>query len=308
MGRYLLRRLLQVIPVLFGTTFLVYVVVWRIPGDPFAGRCGDRACPEAYINAMHEQFRLNEPLLVQYGHYIANMLQGDLGLTYNMVPVSDLIAQATPITIRLALVALAFEIVIGVVAGVIAGLRRNSFFDNLVFVSTLLALSVPVFVLGRFLQWLLGVQWGIITPTVSGDATWGELIVPGIVIATTTTAVLARLARTTIAENLRADYVRTAIAKGLPRRRVIGVHLLRNSLIPIVTLIGLDLGTLMVGAVVTEGIFNINGLGGLVYRHVLRLDATVVVPVATLFVLIYIIANLVVDLLYGVLDPRIRYE
>lgn len=308
MGRYLLRRLLQVIPVLFGTTFLVYVVVWRIPGDPFAGRCGDRACPEAYIDAMNEQFRLNEPLLVQYGHYIANMLQGDLGLTYNMVPVSDLIAQATPITLRLALVALAFEIVIGVVAGVMAGLRRNSFFDNLVFVSTLLALSVPVFVLARFLQWLLGVQWGIITPTVSGDATWGELVVPGIVIATTTTAVLARLARTTIAENLRADYVRTAIAKGLPRRRVIGVHLLRNSLIPIVTLIGLDLGTLMVGAVVTEGIFNINGLGGLVYRHVLRLDATVVVPVATLFVLIYIIANLVVDLLYGVLDPRIRYE
>lgn len=308
MGRYFLRRLLQSIPVLFGTTFLIYVLVWQLPGDPFAGRCGDRVCPDAFINAMNEQFRLDEPLLIQYGHYVANLLQGDLGLTYNMTPVSDLVVQAAPITLRLALVALAFEVVIGVIAGVIAGLRRNSFFDNLVFVSTLLALSIPTFVLGRFLQWLLGVQWGIITPSVSGDATWGELIVPGIVIATTTTAILARLARTTIAENLRADYVRTAIAKGMPPRRVIGVHLLRNSLIPIVTLIGLDLGTLMVGAVVTEGIFNINGLGGLVYDHVLRLDSTVVVPVATLFVLIYIFANLIVDLVYGVLDPRIRYE
>ncbi|HIY41375.1 MAG TPA: ABC transporter permease [Candidatus Nocardiopsis merdipullorum] len=308
MGRYFLRRLLQAIPVLFGTTFLIYVLVWQLPGDPFVGRCGDRVCPEAFVNAMNEQFRLDEPLLIQYGHYIANLLQGDLGLTYNMTPVSDLVVQAAPITLRLALVALAFEVVIGVIAGVIAGLRRNSFFDNLVFVSTLLALSIPTFVLGRFLQWLLGVRWGIITPSVSGDATWGELIVPGIVIATTTTAILARLARTTIAENLRADYVRTAIAKGMPPRRVIGVHLLRNSLIPIVTLIGLDLGTLMVGAVVTEGIFNINGLGGLVYDHVLRLDSTVVVPVATLFVLIYIFANLIVDLIYGVLDPRIRYE
>lgn len=308
MGRYFLRRLLQAIPVLFGTTFLIHVLVWQLPGDPFAGRCGDRVCPDAFVNAMNERFHLDEPLLIQYGHYIGNLLRGDLGPTYNMVPVGDLVAQAAPITLRLALVALAFEVVIGVIAGVISGLRRNGFFDNLVFVSTLLALSVPTFVLGRFLQWLLGVQWGIITPSVSGEATWGELVVPGIVIATTTTAILARLARTTVAENLRADYVRTAIAKGMPRRRVIGVHLLRNSLIPIVTLIGLDLGTLMVGAVVTEGIFNINGLGGLVYDHVLRLDATVVVPVATLFVLIYIFANLVVDLVYGVLDPRIRYE
>lgn len=308
MGRYILRRLLQVIPVLFGTTFLIYYLMWALPGDPFAGRCGDRACPQPYIDAMHAQFRLDDPLLVQYGYYIANLLQGDLGLTYNMVPVSTLIVQAAPITLRLALVGVAVEVVIGVTAGVIAGLRRNSFFDNLVFISTLLALSVPIFVIGRFTQWGLGVQLGWIRPTVSSEATWGELIVPGIVVATTTTAILARLARTTIAENIRADYVRTAIAKGMPRRRVIGVHLLRNSLIPIITLIGLDLGSLMVGAIVTEGIFNINGLGGLVYNHVLRLDSTVVVPVATLFVLIYIFANLFVDLLYGVLDPRIRYE
>src|SRR5690625_4719893 len=162
MGRYFLRRLLQAIPVLFGTTFLIYVLVWQLPGDPFAGRCGDRVCPDAFVDAMNEQFRLDEPLLIQYGHYIANLLQGDLGLTYNMTPVSDLVVQAAPITLRLALVALAFEVVIGVIAGVIAGLRRNSFFDNLVFVSTLLALSIPTFVLGRFLQWLLGVQWGII--------------------------------------------------------------------------------------------------------------------------------------------------
>jgi oligopeptide transport system permease protein len=308
MGRYALRRLLQTIPVLLGTTFIIYTLVWALPGDPFAGRCGDRACPQNFIDAMHEQFRLDDPLIVQYVNYLGNLLRGDFGVTFNQVPVMDLIAQAAPTTLKLALVGLTVEIIIGVLAGVIAGLRRQGFFDTLVFISTLLALSMPIFVLARYAQWGLGVQLGWIRPTVSGDAGWGELIVPGIIIATTTTAVLARLARTTVAENLRADYVRTAIAKGLPRRRVVGVHLMRNCTIPIVTLIGLDLGQLMVGAIVTEGIFNINGLGGLVYNHVLRQDSTVVVPVATLFVLIYIVANLLVDLLYGVLDPRIRYE
>ncbi|MFD0772662.1 ABC transporter permease [Streptomonospora algeriensis] len=308
MGRYALRRLLQAVPVVVGTTLLIYWMMWALPGDPFAGRCGERACPQDYIEAMNAQFMLDQPLLVQYSAYMANLVQLDFGVTYNMVPVSTLIAQALPVTLRLALIALAVEAVVGIVAGMIAGLRRNGYFDTLVFVSTLVALSVPIFVIARFAQWGLGVNLGWISPTVSNEATWAELLVPGAVIATTTTAVLARLARTTIAENLRADYVRTAIAKGLPRSRVIGVHVLRNSLIPLITLLGLDLGSLMVGAVVTEGIFNINGLGGLVYNHILRLDSTVVVPVATLFVLIYIFANLVVDLFYGVLDPRIRYE
>ena len=174
--------------------------------------------------------------------------------------------------------------------------------------STLFLLSLPVFVTGYVLQWLLGVQLHVVEPTVSPEARLSELIVPAFVLASLNMAFTARLTRTSIVENLRADYVRTAIAKGLPRRRVVGVHLLRNSLIPALTFLGTEVGSLMSGAIITEGIFNIHGIGGLLWRAILGQDYTIVVPVASLLVLVYLFTNLIVDLLYGMLDPRIRYE
>ena len=158
------------------------------------------------------------------------------------------------------------------------------------------------------LQWLLGVKWGIINPTVSNEMRFSELIVPGFVLGSASMAYVARVARTSIAENRRADYVRTAIAKGLPMRRVVGVHLLRNSLIPVVTLLGTDLGALMGGAIVTEGIFGINGIGRQVLRSIVTKESATVVGIVVVLVLVYLIMNLVVDLLYAALDPRIRYE
>ncbi|MBP2705616.1 ABC transporter permease [Microbispora sp. RL4-1S] len=308
MGRYAIRRLLQLIPVLLGTTFLINYMVWQLPGDPFAGRCGQRPCPDAYVNAMRSQFGLDQPVLIQYWHFLTNMLTGNLGVDFNQVPVSTTLGAAWPITIRLALMAVAFEAVIGIGAGVLSGLKRGGFTDNIVTISTLILLSLPVFVTGYLLQWMLGVQLHVVEPTVSPEAPIDELIVPALVLASLNMAFTARLTRTSIVENLRADYVRTAVAKGLTNRRVVGIHLLRNSLIPVLTFLGTEVGSLMSGAIITEGIFNINGIGGILWRAITGQDYTIVVPVTSLLVLVYLVSNLLVDLLYGVLDPRIRYE
>src|SRR4051794_17860895 len=308
MGRYVVRRLLQLIPVFFGTTFFIYVLVYYVPGDPFAGKCGQRACPPAYVAYLTHKFNLDKPLLVQYFTYMKNVFQGDFGTTYNGRSINNIIAVAYPNTVKLALVGLAFEIVIGLTAGVLTGLRRNGFLDNFVLVSTLFLLALPTFVTGFVLQYLLGVKWQIITPTVPNPITWASLIVPGFVLGSVSMAYVARLARTSIAENRSSDYVRTAIAKGLPMGRVVGIHLLRNSLIPVVTYLGTDLGALMGGAIVTEGIFNINGIGREVYRAIVTKEGATVVSITVILVIVYLLSNLLVDLLYAALDPRIRYE
>ncbi|WP_158888604.1 ABC transporter permease [Amycolatopsis anabasis] len=308
MGRYVLRRLLQMVPVFLGTTFLIYVMVWAVPGDPFAGKCGERDCPDAYIDAMSEKFNLDDNIFIQYVKYIWNLLQGDFGETFSGVPVSEHIANAYPVTLRLAIVALIVEAVIGITAGIITGLRKRGFLDSLVLVSTLFLISIPVFVTGYVLQLVLGMEWGIISPTVSSEATFGELIVPGFVLASLSMAYVARLTRASIAENRRSDYVRTAIAKGLTPQRVVGVHMLRNSAIPVITFLGTDLGAFMGGAIVTEGIFNIPGIGGLIFKSIQTKEGATVTGLVVLLVLVYLFMNLLIDLLYGVLDPRIRYD
>ncbi|GAA3060962.1 ABC transporter permease [Actinokineospora globicatena] len=309
MGRYVLRRLLQLIPVFIGTTFLIYWLVWSLPGDAFAGKCGDRPCPDAYVQAMMDKFNLGDPLVVQYGKYMLNVLQGNFGETFRGLDVGELIGDAYPNTIRLALVALAIEAVIGLAAGVLTGLRGRGFLDNLVLVSTLFLISLPVFVTGFVLQITLGFELKWIKTTVSASpAPWEHLIVPGFVLGSLSMAYVTRLTRTSIAENKRADYVRTATAKGLRQRRVVGVHLLRNSAIPVVTFLGTDLGALMGGAIVTEGIFDIKGIGSLVYDGIIGKEGVTVTGVVTLLVMVYLLSNLLVDLLYAVLDPRIRYD
>ncbi len=308
MGRYVLRRLLQLVPVFVGTTFLIYVLVWALPGDPFAGKCGDRPCPDAYVAAMRAEYNLDQNIFIQYGRYLANLLQGDFGETFSGLQVSELIAAAYPVTIRLALIALLIEAVIGLVAGVLTGLRSGGYLDNVVLVTTLFLIAIPIFVTGYVLQTVLGLRLGIISPTVSADATFGELLVPGFVLGSLSMAYVARLTRTSISENRRSDYVRTAVAKGLTPQRVVGVHLLRNSAIPVITFLGVDLGALMGGAIVTEGIFNIRGIGGLVFRSILTKEGATVTGVVVLLVIVYLLMNLLVDVLYAVLDPRIRYD
>ncbi|WP_329040342.1 ABC transporter permease [Streptomyces sp. NBC_00178] len=306
MGRYVIRRLLQMIPVFFGTTLLIFFMV-NVLGDPIAGLCGERRCDPATAARLASEFGLDKPAWQQYLTYLGNIFTGDFGTAFNGDKVIDLMGEAFPVTIKLTVVAIVFEIVIGISLGVVTGLRRGRPIDTGVLILTLVVIAVPTFVTGLLLQLLLGVEWGIIKPSVSPEAPIDELIVPGLVLASVSLAYVTRLTRTSIAENARADYVRTAVAKGLPRRRVIVRHLLRNSLIPVVTFIGTDVGALMGGAIVTERIFNIHGVGYQLYQGILRQSSQTVVGFVTVLVLVFLAANLIVDLLYAVLDPRIRY-
>jgi oligopeptide transport system permease protein len=303
---YVVRRLLQLIPVFFGATFLIYFMVFSLPGDPIAALFGERPPPEAVIQQIREQYHLNDPFIIQYFHYVGGILTGDLGTTYSGRPVSDLLVQAFPITFRLAMLALAIEAVFGILVGLIAGLRKGKLFDASALVISLLLISVPTFVLGFVLQYVFAIQLGWFRTTVGPGAPMGDLILPALVLASVSFAYIVRLTRASVADNVGADFVRTATAKGLGRRRVVGVHVLRNSLIPVVTFLGVDIGSLMVGAIVTEGIFNINGVGGTVYQAVTRGEGPTVVSFVAVMVIIYMLANLLVDLLYAALDPRIR--
>jgi len=308
MWRYVLRRLLQAIPVFVGTTLLIYAMVFALPGDPIQALAGDKPIPETVRQTLRDRYNLDDPLLVQYGKYMLGLLQGDLGENYTGQKVSEMLAGRWGVTVQLALTAWVFELLVGIALGVWAGLRRGKLADTLVLGGTTLLIAVPVFVLGYTAQILLGVHWSIF-PTAGTDDGWPlSYLLPGIVLGSLGLSYVARLTRTSLAENLRADYVRTARAKGLTRVRVVGRHTLRNSLIPVVTYLGVDFGAMMGGAIVTEGIFNLPGIGQQVFQSIQLKEGPVVVGAVTVLVLIFLLVNLVVDLLYGVLDPRIRYE
>lgn len=307
MGRYLIRRLLQFIPVFFGATFLIFALVFLIPGDPIRALSGDRPMSESARQALTERYHLDDPLWEQYATYMGGIVQGDFGSDFRGREVTDIMAQRIPVTARLALYAFIFEATLGILAGILAGIRKGGFMDNLVLVSTTAVISIPIFVLGFLAQLLLGVRFNIFPVAGIGEGNWSYML-PAIVLGSVSLAYIARLTRTSLVENLRADYVRTATSKGLRRTRVVGVHAMRNSLIPVVTYLGVDLGSLMGGAIITETIFNLPGVGRAVFEAVQRQEGTVVVGIVTFLVLVYMVSNLLVDLLYAVLDPRIRYE
>ncbi|WP_186627205.1 ABC transporter permease [Rhodococcus sp. BP22] len=304
---YIGRRILQMIPVFIGATLLIYAMLFLLPGDPIAALGGDKPLTPAVEAALRARYHLDEPFFVQYLEYLKGIFTLDFGTSFSGRPVSEVMAQAFPVTIKLALMALVVEAVFGIGFGVITGIRKGGLFDGSILVVSLVIIAVPIFVLGFLGQFFLGIKWGIAPVTVGGDATFGKLLLPAFVLGLVSFAYVLRLTRSSIAENLTADHVRTATAKGLGRNRVITVHVLRNSLIPVVTFLGADLGALMGGAIVTEGIFNIPGVGGTLYQAIVRQEAPTVVSFVTVLIVIYIVANLVVDLLYAVLDPRIRY-
>jgi oligopeptide transport system permease protein len=294
------------IPVIIGVTFIIFVAVYAL-GDPTVGRCGERACPEGYIAKFRADHNLDEPLIVQYVLYLGNLVQGDLGTNFFGNSVTEELLARWPVTLKLSLMALAVEVVVGITAGVLAGIRHGNFVDNLVIVSTLFVIAIPVFVLGGLAQLIFGVKLGWL-PVTATQGTFVQLIMPAVVLGSISVAYVARLMRTNLVENLRSDYVRTAKAKGLTPARTVGVHTLRNSLIPVITYIGIDVGVLMGGAVVTERIFNVNGIGNFLYRSIQQKDGTSVVGTITCLVLIYLLVNLLVDILYGFLDPRISHD
>ncbi|MGJ3560873.1 ABC transporter permease [Streptomyces sp. INA 01156] len=305
MGRYVVRRLLQMVPVFVGATLLIFLMV-NVMGDPIAGLCGERRCDPATAAQLKKEFGLDKPVWQQYLTYMGNVFTGDFGTAFNGQEVTELMATAFPVTIRLTVVAILFEIVIGIALGVVTGLRRAPRRHRR-----------PAAHPRRHLRPHL--RHRSAAPTAAGGEVGLDQAVgllrgaprrtdpAGLVLASVSLAYVTRLTRTSIAENRRSDYVRTAVAKGLPRHRVITRHLLRNSLIPVVTFIGADIGFLMGGAIVTERIFNIHGVGYQIYQGILRQNTQTVVGFVTVLVLVFLVANLVVDLLYAVLDPRIRY-
>lgn len=308
MARYLGRRVLQTIPVFFGATFLIFAMVFLMPGDPVAALGGDRGLDPAVQERIRAAYNLDQPFWMQYLLYLKGVFTLDFGKTFSGRPVAEVMAHAFPITLRLALFAIAIEAIFGIILGVIAGMRKGKVLDSAILVFSMALISVPTFVLGFLLQYVVGVKLGWLPVTVGQTLDFKSLLMPAMVLAAVSLAYVTRLTRQSISETTSADFVRTARAKGLTGGTVMIRHILRNSLIPVVTFIGADLGALMGGAIITEGIFNIKGVGGVIWDGIKKGEASTVVSMTTALVLVYIVANLLVDLLYAVLDPRIRYE
>lgn len=295
------------VPVFLGATFLIYAMVFLTPGDPIAALAGDKPLSPDIIHSIRSQYHLDKPFIIQYLLYLQGIFTGDLGQTFSGQRVSTVLAQAFPVTVRLALMAIVIETIFGIGFGVLAGLKKGGLFDSTILVVSLVIIAVPIFVIGFVAQFLVGITWGIVPATVGAQAGFTNLIMPAFVLGLVSFAYVLRLTRSEVADALGHDFVRTAYARGMKHRTVILHHVLRNSMIPVVTFIGADLAALMGGAIVTEGIFNINGVGGLVYHAVMLGEAPTVVSVVTVLVIIFVISNLLIDLLYALLDPRIRY-
>lgn len=308
MGRFVLRRVLQGILVVVAATLLIFLATFAL-GDPFASS-GEKAVPPEIAAINRAKFGMDQPLPLQFLHYLGNLFTGDLGLDFDQRrPVTELIAATLPNTLRLSLVALVFLILIGVSAGVLAAVRRYSFWDALVTVVTTIMIGIPTFVLGIFLV-ANGSGWGPFPPVPRSftiEVPWyQDVLLPGLTLAVIESAFVARLMRGSMLEVMRADYVRTARAKGLPESTVITRHAMRNSLLPVVTFLGLTLGTYIGGAIITETIFQYNGTGYLLARAISTNNSPVIMAVVVYSVIAYVLLSMIVDVLYAYLDPRIR--
>jgi dipeptide transport system permease protein len=334
MLRFVLTRVSLVVPTFIGVTLLAFVLIRLVPGDPIETMAGERGIdPERHARLLHE-YGLDQPVLVQYGIYIGRVLRGDLGKSIvTSAPVIEEFATLFPATIELALCAVAFALLLGLPAGVVAAVRRNSIFDHGVMTVSLAGYSMPIFWWGLLLILLFSVKLGL-TP-VSGRidllyyiepvtgfllvdsllsdeegaffSALSHLVLPAIVLGTVPLAVIARMTRSAMLEVLGEDYIRTARAKGLSPLRVVGLHALRNALIPVVTVIGLQVGVLFTGAILTETIFSWPGVGKWLVESINRRDYPVLQGGILLIGTMVMAVNLVVDVLYGVINPRIRH-
>lgn len=307
MLRFLGFRLLQAVPVLLGTTLLIYFMVFAMPGDPIVALFGDRTPSPAVLAELRSRYLLDQPFLVQYLNYLGGILRGDFGTSFSGEPVTEILARTFPVTLRLALLALAIEMVLGIAVGLVSGLRKGRLFDTSALVVSLLLISAPIFVIAFVLQYVFGIWLGWARPTAGPGAPLGDLLLPAIAMAAISFAQIVRLTRSSVIDTNGMDFVRVAAAAGLRRSRIVPVHVLRNSLIPVVTFLATDFGVMLVGATVTEGIFNVPGVGRTLYQAIIRGEGPTVVSFVTVMVLLYLVVNVIVDLLYAVLDPRIRH-
>lgn len=301
---FLISRLLQSVVVLTGLTFLAFALVRVVPGDPVRLMLGDQATPEQIARA-RDDFGLDEPLLVQYFYYVGDLVRGDLGVSLRQrQPVTDLIRDALPTTLQLAITSIGLSVGIGVPLGILTAIRRGSGLDSIVMTATLFAQALPTFWWGIVLITVFSVSLRLL-PT-SGSGSLSHLILPAITLSTYVLALIVRLTRSAMIEVLSQDYVRTARAKGLSERVVLFTHALRNAAIPIVTIIGLQFGNLMGGAVITETVFAWPGIGLLALNAINNRDYPLVQAIVLLSAVTFLTINILIDLLYSILDPRIR--
>ena len=309
---YVVRRVLRAITTLLGTTLIIFVLVRVVPADPAVTIAGPKADPET-LAAIRKDLGLDDPVVVQYGRYLTGLARGDLGRSYMTGRrVADVIVERLPATAWLALTSLALGFFLGLVLGIVTAARRGSLIDVAVLLGTLIGLSIPTFWLGNLLIYEFSYRLKLLPlgGYGSGGAWWRpnplNLVLPAITLAIVEFFFYARFVHTNVGGTLASDYIRTARAKGAPPARLYFVHALRNALIPIVTLLGLDIAALMSGVVLTETVFNWPGLGRLAVQAVFNLDIPLVAGTVLFSAVLVLVANLVVDLLYGVIDPRVQ--
>jgi len=316
MLKYIFRRLLQMIPVFFGVTILLFILTVVLPGDPIAMRMGERNMTDQQRASLEKAYKLDQPIYVQYVDYMQRLFHGDLGESYRQGrPVTDIYRDLYPNTVKLALAAIIIEIIVGISAGMISAIKRYSFLDVFVTLTTSILVSLPVFWLGLMMQLVFGIWFKelglpylpVVNMSSNNFPDWAHLIMPAIVLASVSTAYAARIMRSQLLEVMNQDYIRTAAAKGFAASAVIWRHALKNALIPVVTFIGLDLGAMMSGAILTETVFNWPGVGYEVYISIMQRDWPVVMGGVIIIVFVVMFINLLVDISYAFLDPRIRF-
>ena len=320
---YIIRRLLQLFIVLFGVSVITFVMLYVIPGDPARMLAGKNATPEK-IQAIRVQKGLDKPVYVQYGTWVSGLARGDMGKSfYLQQDVSTMIKENAPNTIQLAIAAVLIEM-LGIPLGIYSALRQYSFWDTSLTTAALIIWGIPVFVLGVFMQWFFGLklqQWfgvDIFPLTGAGDnvfwvipASWESfmtLVLPAVTLGLIEVAYISYMQRAAMLEVIRSDYIRTARAKGLSERKVIGKHAFKNAVIPVMTIAGIDLGALMGGAILTETVFSRPGIGLMIYQAIGARDAPVIAGGVLFATVVFVFANLFVDLGYAMVDPRIRLE
>lgn len=306
MGRYLLGRCRQAVPVLFGVTLITFLLTQVGLGDPVRAMMGQRSDPEIAAK-IRTEYGLDKPIWDRYTLYMGNLVRGDLGYSYRQGrPVSRILAERLPATARLAVAAMVVAVILGMAAGTIAAVRYNTRWDFLMMTLSLLGISTPVFWLGMMLILLCAVWLGWFPISGYGDGAFTYLVLPALTLGALQAGTIARMTRSALLEVLRQEYVRTARAKGLRERAVILKHGLRNAILPVLTLAGIGLGDLLVGAPLTETVFAWPGLGRLLVAAVGNRDLPVVLGATLLFALIYVGANFLVDVAYALVDPRIE--
>lgn len=333
MGNYIVRRIIYLIPVLIGVSILAFLLIHLVPGDPAQIILGEKATPQAMAE-LRQKLGLNDPLYIQYFRFAWKILQGDLGrsvITNSLV--LDELATYFPATLELSVAAMVIAVIVGVAAGVIAAVKQYSWFDNISMMGALVGVSFPIFWLGLIMIWLFGLVLGWLPPSARLDpaipldtvtniyfldailtGNWPalkdvllHLLMPALALGTIPMAVIARMTRSSMLEVMRQDYIRTARAKGLAEWIVILKHALKNAFLPVLTVIGLQFGSLMGGAVLTETIFSWPGVGRMMYHAIMSRDFPMVQGGILAIALIFVLVNLLVDIMYTLVDPRIRY-